>query len=190
MNPEQTVLLFGARSLHVHFDGQVYLPLEGSVINLEGEQLDRAPFFMRRLRHFAHPADHDAPRLDREIDLRLFDAREIDTNSHRCFASKRVDRRLPSGGDGPRELHACQLVGHIAERAVQPAQLDIPDRIHGFGRSQIPYDAFVSRHVINALVSDVEPSRAKRYIDVPFSPLRGDNPSLSKAEDTGKLVLP
>src|SRR5712671_2855377 len=65
INPEQPVLVFGARAFAVDFRRKVDRSLERAVINLEREHLDRTPFTIRRLRRLARSAQYHTLGLDR-----------------------------------------------------------------------------------------------------------------------------
>src|SRR6202040_1090878 len=81
------------------------------------------------LRQYPRPANQNAPRLDREIDLRPLHAGEIDTDTDTFLAAISVNGRLP-GVRRKLKLRPRQLVGDVVQRALEPAQLNAADRIH------------------------------------------------------------
>src|SRR6266404_8845195 len=125
MNPEQAVLLLRAHFLYIDFVGQPYFAFEWAVIDFHRDHLQSGIFLATWLGHIAHTADRQALSLNREIDIRALDSGKIDTNRDAFFAAIGVDGRPPSVRTGTRKAQPGQLMRHIVDRAVQPAQ---PDR--------------------------------------------------------------
>jgi len=110
----------------IYLDGQIDLALERSVIDFECEHLDGT--LTRRLGRIPRSSEQHSSWLDRKIDGRFLHSREIDADAHSAFASKRIDRRLPGTRRTAPQLDARHR--NIAKCAVQPAQLNLPGRVH------------------------------------------------------------
>src|SRR5207247_10680498 len=93
------------------------------------QQLDGMSLPVGWLRQFTRAANYHAPRFNREVDERAFNSRQIDANANACLATVRVDGRLP-GVCKSGKLRTRQFVGDIVQRAMEPAQLNVPDWVH------------------------------------------------------------
>src|SRR5213076_2443125 len=88
--------------------------------------------------------NHHSLRFDGQIDERTIDSRQIDANANAFFAAICIDRRLPGMRCKPGKMRTRQFVSDILQRAMQPAQLNVPDWIHWNAKLPPPSFGFQS----------------------------------------------
>ena len=120
-DPEKSVALLGPGLIDIDRHRQLDDSFEGSVVDLERNHLYGATFVAGRLGGRADAAQDDALRLYRQIDLRTIDTGQLDADSQTFVALEGIDRRLPAIWRRRGEMQPGQLVGHVAQRFVQPA---------------------------------------------------------------------
>jgi hypothetical protein len=120
--------LLCARLVDFHFGWQWHFPDEGAIINLHCQQLHGMSLRIGRFRQLACAANHDPPRFNGEVDDGAINSRQIDANANACLAAVRIDGRLP-GVCKSGKLRTRQFVGDIVQRAMQPAQRYVFDRV-------------------------------------------------------------